>query len=87
MSVCNSRIRVVGGCMPSILLCYNYSIMGYQVVPGTYVDLAYLNKQLVSAVKKKGSFQETAHTLLEVGTSYIFNQGKASRRIPVVFST
>lgn len=50
-------------------------------LPGEYVDLSYLN-QPVQASQKKSSFAEN---LQEVGSSYIFRQGKAFKKIPVVF--
>lgn len=52
-------------------------------VPGTKIDLTYLNKEV--ATNEYNSFQEATSTLLEVGTSFVFRQGKAFRKIPVAF--
>jgi hypothetical protein len=53
---------------------------------GTHIDLTSLNRKVVVPRAEKKSFQQTAATLYEVGTQFIFNQSKAARRIPVVFA-
>lgn len=56
---------------------------------GTHIDLSHINgRRAVPAprVQKKSSFQEAAQTLVDVGTQIVFKQGKAARRIPVVFA-
>jgi hypothetical protein len=58
--------------------------MSYEV--GSHVDLTHINRQVSSTVQKKSSFQEAATTFFEVGTTFVFNQGKAARRIPISFA-
>jgi hypothetical protein len=57
--------------------------MSYDI--GQHIDLSYLNRAL-QPIQKKSSFQETVNTLFEVGTQFVFNQGKTARRIPVAFA-